>query len=245
MFVFNFADSFLSRSPDERCIDYKFAIICAAVEISVYNVRVCVFEWGVFLSHFLTRDFSFCLLEFVRSLFSNVYSAKTLLLFRRRKVVCVCVCVCAGLCKRFAYVEIIASAKNDEDDDCDERRKRRSRNTHGTERQIKSGAERVRENERKYFLVKNVFWMRCKFGKLMMWIKEMQKCDRYEAREKRSGESVRRELATRYSIILSDLWMCVCVFGCCLRCCKPLSKNALLLCSRRVMRAADLHVSTV
>lgn len=39
------------------------------------------------------------------------------------------------------------------------------------------------KQEYKYFRWR-MFWIRCKFGKLMMWIKEMQKCDRCELKKK-------------------------------------------------------------
>lgn len=40
-----------------------------------------------------------------------------------------------------------------------------------------------------------MFWMRCKFGKLMMWIKEMQKCDRCQRKRKKiRRKSIQRNL---------------------------------------------------
>lgn len=96
MFVFNFADSFISRLPDERCIDYNFAIICAAVEISVCNVCVCVeggFSIAFSYSGFFILSFGIRVLPFL-----NVFilCQNTFAILSAKSCVCVFLLACAN-----------------------------------------------------------------------------------------------------------------------------------------------------
>lgn len=135
--------------------------------------NLCLYFYMFFpiVSYSLHSFFTFypCLLEFVRS-FLNVYYAKPLLLFSKRKVVL----GCANDLLMWKSLPT-PEKKNNE-----------------WKRKTSQTTKRMREQEYKYFRWR-MFWMRCKFGKLMKWIKEMQKCDRCEL-EKKNRKSIERNL---------------------------------------------------